>query len=138
MGPQKNRIMVDMSATLFHHGHVRLLKAASLLGVVVVGLATDDEILQIKGYQPELSFEERKEVLLSMRYVVEVVPAPWLINDAFLDQHEIDLLIHGDDNRNSISANRIKILPRTQGISSTELRVRVLNSVAQQMLKAAR
>ena len=32
------RILVDMSATLIHHGHIRLLKQASELGEVVVGL----------------------------------------------------------------------------------------------------
>ena len=38
------RIMVDMSATLIHHGHVRLLREASKLGSVIVGLTTDEEI----------------------------------------------------------------------------------------------
>ena len=32
----KKRIMVDMSATLIHHGHIRLLKKASELGEVIV------------------------------------------------------------------------------------------------------
>ncbi|MBM4230175.1 MAG: cytidyltransferase, partial [Gammaproteobacteria bacterium] len=30
------RVMVDMSATLIHHGHVRLLKKASEHGRVIV------------------------------------------------------------------------------------------------------
>lgn len=136
MNMKNTRVMVDMSVTLLHHGHTRLLHEASKHGSVVVGLTSDMEILKAKGYTPELNFNERKEILLSIRYVDEVVQAPWLINEAFLDQHEIDFLIHGDDNRNCVSANRIKILPRTQGISSTELRARVLDVVSQQMLKA--
>ncbi len=136
MNVKNTRVMVDMSVTLLHHGHTRLLHEASKHGSVVVGLTSDMEILKAKGYTPELNFDERKEILLSIRYVDEVVQAPWLINEAFLDQHEIDFLIHGDDNRNCISVNRIKILPRTQGVSSTELRARVLNVVSQQMLKA--
>ena len=56
------RVMVDMSATLIHHGHVRLLKKAAEIGDVVVVLTTDDEIKKKKGYTPELSFEERKEI----------------------------------------------------------------------------
>jgi glycerol-3-phosphate cytidylyltransferase len=138
MNTKNSRVMVDMSVTLLHHGHTRLLHEASKHGTVVVGLTSDKEILETKGYTPELRYEERKEILLSIRYVNEVVPAPWLINDAFLDQHDIDFLIHGDDNRNSVSANRIKILPRTQGVSSTELRARVLGALSQQMLKAIR
>ena len=35
------RILVDMSATLIHHGHVRILKKASEFGSVIVALTTD-------------------------------------------------------------------------------------------------
>ena len=86
--------MVDMSATLIHHGHVRLLKKAAEIGDVVVVLTTDDEIKKKKGYTPELSFEERKEILESIRYVKEVVAGPWLITDEFMDSVNCDLLVH--------------------------------------------
>ena len=46
------RIMVDMSATLIHHGHIRILKKAKELGTVIVALTTDEEILKKKGYSP--------------------------------------------------------------------------------------
>jgi len=124
------RIMVDMSATLFHHGHVRLLKKAKELGHVIVALTTDDEISSKKGYNSELRYEERKEVLEACRYVDEVVPSPWLIEESFLDQHKIDLLVHGHDNSNKISESRLVVLPRTHGISSTLLRSRTLEAVA--------
>lgn len=88
----KTRVMVDMSATLLHHGHVRLLKKAAELGSVVVALTTDDEIRKTKGYSPELPYEHRKEVLEAMRYVHEVVPSPWLVDDTFLRQHNCELL----------------------------------------------
>lgn len=118
------RVMVDMSATLIHHGHVRLLKKASEHGRVIVALTTDDEIKTKKGYQPEISFEHRKEILEAIRYVDEVVPSPWLIEEAFLTQHKIDFLVHGDDNSNIIDANKLLVFPRTSEISSTLLRQR--------------
>jgi glycerol-3-phosphate cytidylyltransferase len=118
------RVMVDMSATLIHHGHVRLLKKASEHGRVIVALTTDDEIKKKKGYQPEICFEHRKEILEAIRYVDEVVPSPWLIEEAFLTQHKIDLLAHGDDNSNIIDANKLLVFPRTAEISSTLLRQR--------------
>lgn len=127
------RIMVDMSATLIHHGHVRLLKAARQLGHVVVALTTDEEIRSKKGYEPELDYAARAEVLLAMRDVDEVVPSPWLLDEAFLQQHNIDLLVHGHDNSNPITAEKLHILPRTEGISSTQLRARVLKAVSQKM-----
>lgn len=125
------RIMVDMSVTLIHHGHVRLLKAAKQLGTVVVALTTDEEIRAKKGYTPELSYAERLEIIRAIRYVDEVVPCTWLIDDAFLDAHRIDVLVHGHDNTNAVRPERLVILPRTAGVSSTLLRSRVLQAVAE-------
>jgi glycerol-3-phosphate cytidylyltransferase len=136
MKNKEKRIMVDMSATLIHHGHIRILKAAKELGAVIVALTTDEEIISKKGYEPELSFAERREILEAIRYVDEVVPSPWLIDESFLDLHKIDLIVHGHDNSNPINSERLLILPRTKGVSSNLLRSRVLKSVAE--LVAAR
>ena len=125
------RIMVDMSATLIHHGHIRLLKKASEFGEVVVGLTTDEEILSKKGYQVELEFAYRKEILEAVKYVDEVVATPWQITESTLDEFDIDLLVHGDDNSNDISQDRLLILPRTQGVSSTEIRDNAQRSITQ-------
>lgn len=127
--------MVDMSATLIHHGHVRILKAAKQHGTVVVALTTDREIHAKKGYEPELDYESRREILESIKYVDEVVPSPWLLDDAFLDIHRIDLLVHGHDNSNPIMSERLLVLPRTKGISSTLLRSRVVRAVADMLAK---
>jgi len=118
------RVMVDMSATILHHGHIRLLRKARELGTVVVGLTSDAEVLRWKGYVPELPFESRKELLESIRFVDEVVETPWLITDATLSEHSIDLLVHGSDNKNEVDHNKLRILPRTEGISSSEIRAR--------------
>lgn len=126
---KRPRIMVDMSATLIHHGHIRLLKKAAALGDVVVALTSDDEVRTKKGYQPELSFAERKEVLEAVKYVTEVVESPWLITEDFVNQCRCDLLVHGADNSNVIDPKRLVIFPRTEGVSSTELRERVIRAV---------
>mgnify|MGYP003691830041 FL=1 len=125
------RIMVDMSANLIHHGHIRLLKKASEFGEVIVGLTTDEEILSKKGYQVELEFAHRKEILEAVKYVDEVVATPWQITESTLDEFDIDLLVHGDDNSNDISQGRLLILPRTQGVSSTEIRDNAQRSITQ-------
>ena len=69
-----------------------------------------------------MSFEERKEILLSIKYVDEVVPSKWLLDDSFLEFHNIDFLIHGHDNSNQVSSKKVIIFPRTKGISSSDLR----------------
>ncbi len=124
---ERKRIMVDMSVTLLHHGHIRILRAASEMGRVIVALTTDEEIKSNKGYVPELSFAQRKEILEAIRYVDEVVPSAWLIDESFLDTHAIDLLVHGDDNSNPIPQERLLVLPRTSGISSDMIRSTVRN-----------
>jgi len=119
------RIMADMSATLIHHGHIRILKAASELGSVVVALTTDEEVQEHKGYLPELDYSARREIVEAIRFVDEVVPSPWVITDNFLAEHNIDLLIHGGESGNTVSAEKQLTLPRTEGISSSELRERI-------------
>ena len=131
MSQATKRVMVDMSATLIHHGHTRLLKKASEHGNVIVGITTDEEIVTKKGYTPELSFEQRKEILESIKYVSEVVAVPWLLTNATLAEHNIDLLVHGDDNSNLIDKEKLLIFPRTEGISSTDIRHNVVKALAQ-------
>lgn len=121
--------MVDMSATLIHHGHIRLINRAAEYGDVIIGLTSDKEIMEIKGYEPEISFQNRKEILISIKSVKDVVETPWLITDDVLDYYSIDLLVHGSDNSNMIAEERLLVFPRTDGISSTDLRQRALNSI---------
>ena len=111
-----------MSCTLLHHGHIRLLKKAADLGQVIVALTTDDEILMKKGYTPELSFEEREEILLAIKYVSDVIPSKWLLDNEYIRENKIDILVHGDDNSNEISACELSIFERTKNISSSDLR----------------
>jgi 2-aminoethylphosphonate-pyruvate transaminase len=122
----KKRVMVDMSATLIHHGHIRLLKKASEHGKVIVGLTTDEEVFSKKGYTPELNFKYRKEILESIKYVSEVVAVPWLVDSSILIKHSIDLLVHGDDNTNNIPKDKLLIFPRTEGVCSSDIRKKSL------------
>ena len=128
------RVLVDMSATILHHGHVRLLAKASEYGQVVVALTADSEILSKKGYTPEIAFEGRREILESIKYVDEVISSPWLIDEEFLDIHNIDYLVHGHDNSNPVAKEKLIIFPRTEGISSTKIRSAVLRAVSEQIL----
>ena len=122
------RGMVDMSATIIHHGHIRLLKKASKFGKVIVALTKDKEIKKIKGYKPELSFKERKEILESIIYVSSVIPSNWIINEKFIKKNKIDFLVHGNDCYNPISKEKKIIFKRTNKISSNIIRKKVVKN----------
>ncbi len=63
---------------LFHVGHVRLLKRCREIsgqsGTVIVSLNTDEFIEQYKGKPPIISYQDRAEILLSCKYVDQVIP----------------------------------------------------------------
>ncbi len=116
------RICVDMSCSILHHGHVRLLKKASKYGRVIVALTSDSEIKKYKNITPELNFKRRKEVLESIKYVSKVIKSNYNITEKFLKKNKLDLLVHGHDNSNKISRQKLIIFKRTSRISSTEIR----------------
>jgi len=118
----KKKIMVDMSSTLIHHGHIRLIKKAKRYGDLTIGLTTDKQIRKFKGYYPELSFKFRKEILSEIKGVKKVVPSNWLITQKFLDKHKIDILISGSDYKKRKFKTKTINFNRTKFISSSILR----------------
>tara|TARA_B100001758_G_C18121358_1_gene458914 strand:+ start:133 stop:528 length:396 start_codon:yes stop_codon:yes gene_type:complete len=122
---RKKRIMVDLTCSILHHGHIRLLKKASKIGRDVVALTSDEDIKKVKKFTSPLNFSQRKEILLSIKYVDQVVKSKWLITDSFLKKHNIDFLVHGNDNRNKIRNKYLKIFSRTKKISSTLIRSKI-------------
>lgn len=122
MKKKNKRILVDMTCSIIHHGHIRILKKASKLGRVIVGLTKDKEILKYKKFKSPLNFNERKEIIENLKCVSKVIPANFFITEKFLVKNKIDYIIHGTDNKNKISKKYIKIFKKTPGISSSILR----------------
>ena len=123
------KIVVDLSCTLIHHGHIRLLKKAKKYGKVFVALTSDEEIRKHKKIRSELNYLNRREILLSIKYVSGVIKCKYHITDSFLKKHNFDLLIHGHDNINPIKKKYLKIVGRTKKISSTILRKRAKKNI---------
>ena len=129
MKRKRKRILVDMSISILHHGHIRLLKKASNYGKVYVALATDKEIKKFKNIKPELNFSNRKEIISSIKYVSGVIKSKANIDNKFLKKHKLDLLIHGSDNQNPVNKKYVKIFERTKNISSTIIRKRAIKNL---------
>ena len=122
---RKKRILVDMSATIIHHGHINILEKASKLGDVIIALTTDKEISKKKNYFPELNYNSRKKILSSIKFVKEIIPSKWLITNSFLEKYNIDYLVHGNDNQNDVDKSKLIIFSRTKKISTTILRRKI-------------
>ncbi len=114
--------MVDMSATLIHHGHIRLIKKAKRYGNLIIALTTDNQIRKFKGYNPELNYKSRKEILLEIKGVKKIVPCDWLITQKFLDKYKVDILISGSDYEKRKFKTKTINFKRTKFISSSMLR----------------
>lgn len=118
-----------MSATIIHHGHIRLINKASKIGRVIIALTRDKEIKKFKGYEPEIKFSHRKEILMNIKSVFNVIPCNFYITKNFLKKYKIDYLVHGNDNKNDIEKGKMIIFNRTKGISSTIIRKKVLKNL---------
>lgn len=125
---KNKKVLVDMSASILHHGHINLLKKASKFGDVIVALTKDSEIKKKKGFFPILNYKNRSTILKSIKYVHEVVPSSWNIDDKFIKKHNISILVHGLDNFNSAKNVKIITFKRTKGVSSTNLRKKIFKS----------
>lgn len=117
---------------LFHPGHVQLLRRARELGSrLVVGLSTDEFNAQ-KGKRSVMSYEDRKTVLESCRYVDEVfAEEDW--SQKLTDAHRLgaDVFVMGDDWAGKFDfmqqACRVVYLARTDGVSTTDIKQSVQN-----------
>lgn len=135
-----SRVYVDMVGDLFHAGHVELLKAARTYGDWLVVGVLGDETAQAYKRRPIMNLAERVAVVEACRYVDEVVAdAPFHVDEGFLTAHDIATIVHGDDLTPAaadavygpaVAAGTLEHVPRTSGISTTELIQRVLDADA--------
>ena len=119
---KRKKILVDMSASIIHHGHIRLLKKASKFGDVIVGLTLDKDLKKFKKINPEIKFKNREEILSSIKYVKEVVPSSFIINEKFLKKYNINLVVNGSDYKNRKFKIKSIYFDRTKSISSSKIR----------------
>ncbi len=91
---KQKKILVDMSASIIHHGHIRLLKKASKYGRVIIALTTDKDLKKFKNFSPEIKFKNRAEILESIKYVYKVIPSNYIVDDKFVTKNKINLVIN--------------------------------------------
>ena len=115
---------------LFHVGHLNLLKnAKGLCDKLIVGV-TIDELVKYKHKRAIIPFEDRLEIVRSIKYVDAAIPQDNIDKFAAWEKLKFDILFVGDDWYNSESWQkmeekfrsvgvRVVYFPYTKGVSST-------------------
>lgn len=118
---------------LLHYGHINILKHAKALGdYLIVGISTD-EFNSEKNKKSYHSYENRKIILESVRYVDEVIPeSSWEQKIEDVKKYGIDVFVMGDDWKGHFDFLEeyceVVYLPRTIGVSTTKIKKDILNA----------
>ncbi len=121
---------------LFHVGHLNLVKRAKeQCAELVVGVLSDELVMEQKAHEPFFSLEERMRILSAVRYVDEVVAVtdPALSKVAEWERIRFDVLFSGNDYEGNPMweyekkelekrGATIVFFPYTKGTSSTLIR----------------
>jgi len=119
---------------MFHIGHLNILKRAKeQCDYLIVGVSTDELVQSEKNKLPIIPFEERCEIIRSIRYVDKVIPQYNKNKVQAWEKHHFDMMFVGSDWQGTPAWElyekqffplgvKIVYLPHTDGISSTELR----------------
>lgn len=130
---------------LFHIGHLNLLKnAKGMCDKLIVGV-TIDELVEYKGKSALIPFEDRIEIVRSIKYVDAAVPQYDMDKLTACKKLGAQILFVGDDWYNTdkwkeyekeFEQQGIKIVyfPYTKGTSSTQIR-KALSAVRESTLE---
>lgn len=128
-------VLVGGCFDLIHIGHIYFLEEAKKLGdKLVVLLESDEKIKILKGeHRPIHTQEQRKKMLLAIRYVDEVISIPLLkadqeyidvirtIHPSFIAFTEGDPIITKKIKQTELIGAKAVIIPRIPNISTTAL-----------------
>jgi ethanolamine-phosphate cytidylyltransferase len=132
--------------------HVNAFRQGRSLGThLVVGVNDDESIARCKGAPPVMNDAERLAMVKGCKFVDEVVPnVPYVMSDEYvrwvIKTYNIDFVVHGDDpcivdGRDVYeSAQRLgkyMTIPRTEGVSTTEIVGRMLLLTSDHLLTSS-
>jgi len=130
-------VYVDGVYDMCHLGHFNSFKKALSYGTrLIVGVMSDEDVKSYKR-APIMTMEERAAVVSTSKYVHKVIaPGPFPgIPEEFIRKHRIHVVCHspeyGSETDKYYTIPRkmgiTKMMPRTEGMSTSELIRRVKN-----------
>ena len=83
---------------MFHIGHLNIIKQAKeQCDYLVVGVSTDELVENYKHKKPVIPFEQRMEIVESIKYVDRVVAQTDMDKTVAWRELKFDAVFHGDD-----------------------------------------
>lgn len=123
------RVITYGTFDLLHYGHINLLRRAKALGdYLVVVLSTDEFNWNEKQKKCYFTYDQRKALLESIRYVDLVIPETcWEQKKTDVHEYHIDTFVMGDDWKGKFDFLKdegveVVYLPRTPEISTTQIK----------------
>ena len=123
------RVITYGTFDLLHYGHINLLRRAKALGdYLIVALSTDEFNRVSKNKKCYFSYEERRLLLESIRYVDLVIPEEnWEQKRTDVHLYRVDTFVMGDDWTGKFDFLKeegceVVYLPRTPEISTTQIK----------------
>lgn len=113
---------------LLHYGHIQLLRRAKERGdYLIVALSTDEFNWNSKHKKCYFSYEQRKMLLESIRYVDLVIPEEnWEQKISDVKEFKVDTFVMGNDWEGKFDFLKdyceVVYLPRTPEISTTQIK----------------
>ena len=119
---------------LFHIGHVRLFERIKQRFDRLVVAVSTDEFNAIKGKQSVVPYADRVAMVAACRWVDAVIPeTDWSQKQTDIVAHDADVVVMGSDWEGRFDHLKplcdVVYLPRTEGVSSTELKADVVAAV---------
>lgn len=84
------------SSDILHSGHFAIIRKAASLGRLIIGALSDQAIAGYKRL-PMINYEQRAEMLKSIKGVSQVILQPSLSYRSVLENLQPDIVVHGDD-----------------------------------------
>ena len=119
------RVLTYGTYDVLHYGHINLLRRAKDLGDYLIVALSTDEFNAIKNKKSYYSYEQRKKILESIRYVDLVIPEnDWEQKISDVQKYQADIFVMGDDWEGKFDFLKkyceVIYLPRTPDVSSTQ------------------
>lgn len=129
------KIITYWTFDILHKWHINILKRAKELWDYLIVWISTDEFNSIKNKKSFYSYEERKYLLESIKYVDEVIPENnWFQKRDDILNNDISIFVMWDDWEWKFDELKdiceVRYLPRTPDISTTELKkvIKTLNN----------